>query len=61
MGWMEADAAADACTTSWQESPEQQPECGPRICACALLCHHEPDASDKLLCGTKGSTVTLQT
>ena len=61
MGWMEAGVAADAGTTSWQESPGQQPESGLRICACALLCHHEPGASDKLLCGTKGSSVTLQT
>ncbi len=61
MGWMEADAVADVYTTSWQESPGQQPESGQRICACALLCHHGPDASDMLLCGTKGSSVTLQT
>ncbi len=58
---MEADAAADACTTSWQESPGQQPESGQRICACELLCRHEPDASVMLLCGTKDSSVTLQT
>ncbi len=58
MGRMEADAAADAYTTSWQESPGQQPESGPRICACALLCHRGPDASDMLLYGTEGSSVT---
>ena len=61
MGWMEADATADAGTTSWQESPGLQPEFVQRIYACGLLCHHEPGASDMLLCGTKGSSVTLQT